>query len=756
MSDDGSGSKPWHVAWSNLRDSSGRKVSDYQLFFKDPSLMDVMGKFSIAAVDFIWQIFIFVSAFAAKLLGFVADPSFLEKMEDTYRNITSDLFSVVNPLIIGTLGLALTVFYLFIDDKRIDGNDFQRIGAAVILLLGIALITLNPFRIIHGLMTSVQTLVTIIGGENTAAGGSAVVDFLIRQPTLIVNYNGNLPTTCSDQWSRSNSRMESCASGGNSSSSLEAMSEATTSTVFLALIAAFMGITALAFALQAIWKFIKHLTLGIMGFLALGWVAAVSMTRRRQFDSVGTMTALALGHLAMALIVQVISIGGPTLVMTFMSSWGQQAAVLKMMMLAVSYIILFVVLSKVTKETGPIVKALKAGGADDIYRNLGLTTEGKGLPLQASGGSMGSAASAFRAQADQRSVELVQNRRGLAPGESAVDGLVPEADVEAASKPAGITVPSNRPLVSIFIPPKPQDEDSDPEQATEPAPGERSTAAPLTQQVGDATHESTEQPEPVANVRPDTDPPNDTQTPEAGNSPMSEEVIDADKLQKDLDEKKYLDEKAEQKAIAAGVMGGLSPSTRREGFVAYVREKSQRLRDTRQQVQESRIAGKADEELTASDVLMGTKLRAYTSVTRDSLISPEKRNRVAASYPVYTARKSLAARRALWGGPATPGDTSLGQETGNAKLPLRAAGAEHARQRESALGNQPRVVGDSGEALLFEMWPDGRVTVSVSGDGYGLGDPPTAAGGVTNTSGDPKANAEGTPKKTAPLAPTTP
>jgi len=725
--------------------------------------MDVMGRLSITAVDFIWQIFIFVSAVAAKMLGFVADPSFLEKMEDTYRNLTSDLFSVVNPLIIGTLGLAITVFYLFIDDKRIDGNDFQRIGAAVILLLGIALITLNPFKIIHGLMTSVQTLVTIIGGENTAAGGSAVVDFLIRQPTLIINYNGNLPATCSEQWSSSNSKMESCASGGNSSSSLEAMSEATTSTIFLALIAAFMGITAFAFAAQAIWKFIKHLTLGILGFLALGWVAAVSMTRRRQFDSVGTMTALALGHLAMALIVQVISIGGPTLVMTFMSSWGQQAAVLKMMMLAVSYIVLFVVLSKVTKETGPIVKALKAGGADDIYRNLGLTTEGKELPLQASGGSMGSAASAFRAQADQRSVELVQNRRGSASEGSAAGGLAPEEDVDAASKPAGFTTPSNRPLVSIFIKktsgnanPQPV-EDSDPERTEQPEPVERSNAAPFTQRVEDANQEPAEQPEPVDKVRPNTDPHNDTSVPDVGN-PLDiggEPEMDQDKVKDGLDEEAAA-QSARDQAQADAKFGPRAPQTVKDDWVARLRENrqrlrenGQRLRDTRQQVQESRIAGKADEELAASDVLMGTKLRAYTSVARDSLISPEKRNRVAASYPAYAAKKSLAAGKALWGGSATPGDSELNRVSGDVRTPLDSVAKESEKHKQEAWGNQTQMPEDPGTYITIEDGPDG-VTISVSGAGHSLGETHTKPSGNTSV------NTEDNSKKLAPENAATP
>lgn len=741
-------SEPGHVAWANLRDSSGRKVSEYQLFFKDPALMDVMGKFSVAAVDFIWQLFIFVSAVAAKLLGWVADPSFLKKMEEIYSSLTSELFSVVNPLIIGTLGLAVTVFYLFIDDKRIDGNDFQRIGAAIILLLGIALITLNPFKIIRGLMTSVQTLVTVIGGENTAAGGSAVVDFLIRQPTLIINYNGKLPASCFEQWSSSNSKMESCASGGLNSGSLEAMSEATTSTIFLALIAASMGIAALAFAAQAIWKFAKHLTLGILGFLALGWVAAVSMTRRRQFDSVGTMTALALGHLAMALIVQVISIGGPTLVMTLMSGWSQQAAVLKMMILAVSYIVLFVILSRVTKETGPLVKALKAGGADDIYKNLGLVTEGAELPTQASGGSMGSAASAFRAQADQRAVELLQNRRGLSSGESAVDGSVPEADVDAASKPAVDAAQPSGPVVSIVIGHPPQ-------QASEIGVG-RSEA---TQQVVDPNHEQLElpfedaygpeQPELPLEGLPDTEPSNDTPKPAAAN-PFEQDPLDSDQLENDLAEK------IEQQGRATGIIGGRSPNTQVEGLVAHEEAKKlnrrQRLRETRQQVQESRIAGKPDEELTASDALLGTKLRAYTSVARDSLISPEKRNRVSASYPVYTTKKGLAAgRRALWGSPATPGDVTSSQVPGNVRLPLQDVEVANATQRETAIGNQPQVVGAYGGLVQILFNPDG-----ISSSNAGFGDP-HAAGVVTKQpGGNASVNTEDNSKNLAPENAATP
>jgi uncharacterized membrane protein len=238
-------------------------------------------------------------------------------------------------------------------------------------------------------------------------------------------------------------------------------------------------------------------------------------------------------------------------------------------------------------------------------------------------------------------------------------------------------------------------------------------------------------------------------------------IDDADQPEIDQDKvKKGLDAEFKQRGMADGHIAGLSPSTEIEDYVAHeearnlnrrqrLREKGQRLRDTRQQVQEGRIAGKADEELAASDVLMGTKLRAYTSVARDALISPEKRNRIAASYPAYAAKKSLAAGKALWGGSPTRGDTKSRQGAGNVQLPLEEEAVKNAKNAHTARGNHVQEEENDEHRLNFEPKSDGSSSINPSGPGHGLGDPPSPPEETAPREGTPSHRGVGTHRDTA-------
>lgn len=369
------------ISWSNLTDSAGRKINEYTLAMNKGGIIDWMPKIYMVGVDFLWNAFMFISALAATALSWIGNPSWLNGLDNAYKKLTESMFSIVNPMVLATLGFVLLMFFIFIDSVKsnstsFDKNDYNRVAAGFFMMVCIGALAANPFMLLKFALSIVQTGVAAIAGKDAASLDVFSVDAMIRQPTLIITYNGAVNEKCANLWSKTGGLEDNGACfdvGQNQPSAV---------TLVLAFLAFLMSVAAFAFAAWAAWKYIKHLTIAVLGFVSLPWVAAMSMFRRRQFDQLGTVAAVAAGNMMMVFIVQVISLGGPTLVSQIMSDWGQTgSAVLQMIVLMLTYVILLGALVTATNKSGPLVRALKADTSTALRTYMG--SPGSGWNLDA-------------------------------------------------------------------------------------------------------------------------------------------------------------------------------------------------------------------------------------------------------------------------------------------------------------------------------------------------------------------------------------
>lgn len=357
--------------WSNLTDSVGRKINEYTLSLNRGGIIDWMPKMYAFGVDLGWNVFMTLVALAATFLSWVGNPSWLDWLDETYRNLTENMFSIINPLVLATLGFALLMFFILLDSVKsntttFDKNDYNRIAAGFSIMVCIGVLVANPFAILKAALSVVHAGVATIAGETVTNYSVFSVDAMIRQPTLIITYNSSVDEKCADLWSTVGSLPDdgSCFPvGGNTPSAI---------TMVLVVLSLFMAVCAGFFAAVAVWKYLKHLTVAVLGFVSLPWVAAVSMFRRRQFDQLGSVAAVAGGNMLMVFIVQIIALGGPALVSELMSGWGQGgAAVLQLFAMAITYMVLSGIIVAATRRNGAIVRALRADTSTALRTYMG-------------------------------------------------------------------------------------------------------------------------------------------------------------------------------------------------------------------------------------------------------------------------------------------------------------------------------------------------------------------------------------------------
>lgn len=359
------------ISWSNLTDSAGRKINEYTLALNKGGIIDWMPKIYAMGVDFLWNVFMFAMALSATALSWIGNPSWLDGLDNTYKSLTESMFSIVNPIVLSVAGFALLMLYILIDSvksnsTRLEKNDINRIGAAFVIMICIAVAAANPFAILKLALSVVQAGVAAIAGTNSTDLNVFSVDAMIRQPTLIITYNGAVSEKCAEVWSKTGGLADNgaCFDPGQNTP--------TAITLVLAILALIMAVTAFFFAVIAAWKYIRHLTMAVLGFVSLPWVAAMSMFRRRQFDQLGAVAAVAAGNMAMVFVVQVIALGGPTIVSKIMEDWGQSgSAVLQMIALIFTYMVLSGILIAATGKHSALVRSLKADTNSTLRTYMG-------------------------------------------------------------------------------------------------------------------------------------------------------------------------------------------------------------------------------------------------------------------------------------------------------------------------------------------------------------------------------------------------
>lgn len=429
------------LSWSNLTDSAGRRISTYALKF-DEGFLDWRGQILSMAAEGIWTFFMLVSTLTTTLLGWVSDPKWLDSLSEGYHNLTKTAFGVINPLYVAVGAFVILMVYVMVDtakstSMKLTKSEVNRITAGIVIMLIVAVMVANPFALLNEALSLAGSLVEVITGDTQTKVLSTTVDAMIRQPTLIINYGGAVSEACATQWSRTGSLSSGsgCFSSGGD--------VPTFSSILLAMLALFVAFTSMVFTIVSIWKFTLHLTVAVVGVISLPWVAAMTIAKRRQFDGMGTVMATVGGHLLMAVITQLLTVLGPTLMAKFLSGWGQTDwAIVQMFLLALSWIALTALMLFVTKKNGALVRALKADASKTLNRYLGVPGGGyfAGGPSYASSfkdarAQISSSASSIKSSAVKlvkgKAAEML-NRGG---GKGIMEDLKPVQDVLKHTSP---------------------------------------------------------------------------------------------------------------------------------------------------------------------------------------------------------------------------------------------------------------------------------------------------------------------------------
>ncbi len=354
------------LAWSDLHDSSGRRVADYTLDFTYGTFewaKELLGMFA----TFLWTWFMFAGVVAATIMSWVSEPSWLDGLTEGYENITRSLFEVINPVYIAVMTFVILMVIIMLGkakstSTKLSTEDINRITAGIGIMLAVCILVANPFALLRAALSVAAVAVDVVSGGDAPSAIS--VDALIRQPTLLIIYGQGVPENCAAIWSR----------GGNDAAQTCAGSTPTPSesTIILAALSLMLSAAALTFALVALWKFIIHLSVSIIAVIVIPWIAASTITKRRQFDGFARHGVTVGSHMLMAVIVQIIAIAGPALMGRLLGNWGTSGfAVLQMLLLLVSWVFLTGFLFFVTRRNGALSRTLKTDAHATLTSILG-------------------------------------------------------------------------------------------------------------------------------------------------------------------------------------------------------------------------------------------------------------------------------------------------------------------------------------------------------------------------------------------------
>lgn len=359
------------LGWSNLVDSAGRKVKSYHLSFNEGGMFDWWTKLIAGGVNLIWIGFMLISTVSATIIGLVVTPSWLNWISDLYERITSGMFQYFNPVWIAVITFTILLLFILFDKVKstsmgFDKQDVNRFSAGIVLFAAVVFLAANPFLILKTVLEFNSSMISSF--TDTSVSNSAFsVDTMIRQPTLIINYGGAVSGECAEAWSKAGDlkgTAGSCFDKGGDTPSEQ--------TVFVAGLAIFMSVCSFIFAVVAGWKFFLHMSKAVFGFVSIPWVAAASLAKRRQFDSLSTIAAIGLGNFIIAYLIQLFTILGPMIVMHMMQDWGQSnMAIPQMLLLSISWLVLTGLIVVIARKNGPLVRALKANYGSTLSQTLG-------------------------------------------------------------------------------------------------------------------------------------------------------------------------------------------------------------------------------------------------------------------------------------------------------------------------------------------------------------------------------------------------
>lgn len=331
------------------------------------------------------------------LLGLVlSSGSWLAPLSQAYQRITAPLYAFAPPWVIACGGMAIVGFSVMLSRPKttaggfLDSESLNRISTGLAMMVMVIILTHDPFAAIMKVLETANSLsvggsaaLTHSANDTTITAGQSLVDNSIRTPTIALNYGGEFTEDCKAQFSRAMQDGHALAeSSGCYAQNQNVAGPDTAGTALMMLF--FPALPMLVFAIIGAWKYVLHLTMSVICAVAMAWVAASSVHKRRGFEQLSETFARAGAHLLMAVITSVIAVGLPSLVsglatqLLGLSADSDTQAFVLMISMGIGFMISTYAVYRITSKHGALVRILKADANTTLNRTLGIDTR----PLQ--------------------------------------------------------------------------------------------------------------------------------------------------------------------------------------------------------------------------------------------------------------------------------------------------------------------------------------------------------------------------------------
>lgn len=331
------------------------------------------------------------------LLGLVlSSGSWLEPLSQAYQRVTAPLYAFAPPWAIACGGMAIVGFSVMLSRPKttaggfFDSASLNRIHTGLAMMVMVIILTHDPFAAIMKVLEAANSLsvsgsaaLTHSANDTTITAGQSLVDNSIRTPTIALNYGGEFSDDCKAQFSKA--MQEGHALSESSGCFVQGQNVASPDTAGTALVMLFLpALPMLVFAVIGAWKYVLHLTMSVMCAVALAWVAASSVHKRRGFEQLSDTFARAGAHLLMAVITSVVAVGLPSLVsglatkLLGLSTDADLQVFVLMVSMGIGFMVSTYVIYRITSKHGALVRILKADANTTLNRTLGIDTR----PLQ--------------------------------------------------------------------------------------------------------------------------------------------------------------------------------------------------------------------------------------------------------------------------------------------------------------------------------------------------------------------------------------
>lgn len=321
--------------WVNVKDSAGGMISNYRLML-DPSFYSMLSNTVYSGiVELCYAFFLGVSSYASAALQLVVQPRiWLDPLSEAYIKVTAPVFEFASPRLIVVASFAILIVQVFVVrsgpapgatrggkspglmDQWIPSNtqiaraQWDRLGSGLVMFGLVFLLTSNPFSMMRTLLEWVIGFGEIfIPGDSSASSQGINTGNLIRTVTFLINYRDVLDAECAEQWAEAINNQ-----GSNPSCLTDSQIAATDTdlwTVVLAALALPVAWYFAKFVFQVLIRFLNYISLAIFYLVSTGFVAAVSLGRRRPYDPLVTVLSKLATNAALSGLVVLVAVVGP-------------------------------------------------------------------------------------------------------------------------------------------------------------------------------------------------------------------------------------------------------------------------------------------------------------------------------------------------------------------------------------------------------------------------------------------------------------